>query len=98
MKRFFDAELETLRSELFRMGEGVIVQLQDVLRAYHERDSDLADQVIAADNEIDDLEIRIDEEAIRYMSLRSPVATQLRVLVTAMKASHEFERAGDEIT
>jgi phosphate transport system protein len=47
---------------------------------------------------IDDLEVRIDEEAIRYISLRSPIATELRVIVTAMKASQNFERAADEIT
>ncbi len=98
MKRFFDAELESLRSNLFRMGGLVIIQLREVLRAYREKDTSLAERLVQADNEIDELEVRIDEEAIRYMSLRSPVATQLRVLVTAMKASHEFERAGDEIT
>jgi len=98
MKRFFDNELETLRSDLFRMGEQVIAQLQTVLRAYAERDPQLAQQVITADNAIDDLEVRIDDEAIRYISLRSPVATQLRVVVTGMKASHDLERAADEIT
>lgn len=98
MKRFFDNELETLRSDLFRMGEQVIAQLRHVLQAYGERDPQLAQQVIAGDNEIDDLEMRIDDEAIRYISLRSPVATELRVIVTGMKASHDLERAADEVT
>ena len=98
MKRFFDSELETLRSNLFRMGELVMAQLRTVLKAYAESDPAVAQQAIAADQEIDDLEIRIDEEAIRYISLRSPIATELRVIVTGMKASHDFERAGDEIT
>lgn len=98
MKRFFDDELESLRSNLFLMGEKVIAQLRLAMRAFVESDPDLAQQAIDADNEIDDLELLIDEEAIRYMSLRTPVATRLRVIVTGMKASHEFERAGDEIT
>lgn len=98
MKRFFDSELETLRSDLFRMGEQVIAQLRSVLEAYANRDPQLAQRVIAGDNDIDDLEVRIDDEAIRYISLRSPVATELRVVLTGMKASHDLERAADEVT
>jgi len=98
MKRFFDTELETLRSDLFRMGEKVIANLRSALRAYAERDADLARLVIGADDEIDDLEVQIDDEAIRYLSLRTPVATELRVVLTGMKASHELERAADEVT
>lgn len=98
MKRFFDTELETLRSDLFRMGEKVIANLRAALKAYAERDANLARFVIGADDEIDDLEVSIDEEAIRYLSLRTPVATELRVVLTGMKASHELERAADEVT
>lgn len=98
LKRFFDAELETLRTDLFRMGERVIAQLRAAVKAYTDSDPALAQQVIDGDNELDELEVRIDEEAIRYMSLRAPIATELRVVITGMKASHDFERAGDEIT
>lgn len=98
MKRFFDSELESLRSDLFRMGEQVIALLRSVLEAYAKRDPQLAQRVIAGDNEIDNLEVRIDDEAIRYISLRAPIATDLRTIVTGMKASHELERAADEIT
>lgn len=98
MKRFFDTELETLRSDLFRMGEKVIANLRSALKAYAERDADLARFVIGADDEIDDLEVRIDDEAIRYLSLRTPVATELRVVLTGMKACHDLERAADEVT
>jgi phosphate transport system protein len=98
MKRFFDTEIESLRSDLLHMGEKVISQLRLALKAYAEHDPAIADEVIAADNDIDDFEMRIDEESIRYMGLRSPIATELRILVTGMKASHDLERAGDEIT
>jgi phosphate transport system protein len=98
MKRFFDSELETLRSDLFRMGGKVIDNLRSALKAYAARDTDLARLVIGADDEIDDLEVSIDEEAIRYLSLRTPVATELRVVLTGMKACHELERAADEVT
>ena len=98
MKRFFDSELESFRSNLVLMGETAVRQVQQAMKALVEADLSLADQVAAADDELDQLEIKIDEEAIRYMSLRSPVATELRLVIVGMKASHDLERVGDEAT
>jgi phosphate transport system protein len=98
MKRFFDAELENFRSNLMQMGERSIEQTRLAMRALTESDLSLADKVIAADDEIDKLEVQIDEEAIRYMTLRGPVASELRLVVVGMKASHDLERVGDEAT
>ena len=98
MKRFFDAELEQFRTDLVRMGEIAVRQLRDTMRALQERNVPLAEQVIAADDELDELEVRIDEEAIRYLNLRAPVASELRLMIVAMKASHDLERVGDETT
>ena len=98
MTRFFDSELETFRSSLILMGETSIRQVRDALTALVGSDIALADRVIAADDEIDRLEIRIDDEAIRYMNLRAPIATELRLVIVGMKASHDLERVGDEAT
>jgi len=98
MKRFFDAELENFRSNLLQMGERAIEQARLAMRSLTESDINLADKVIAADDEIDRLEVKIDDEAIRYMTLRGPVASELRLVVVGMKASHDLERVGDEAT
>ncbi|MBC8008804.1 MAG: phosphate signaling complex protein PhoU [Burkholderiales bacterium] len=98
MKRFFDSELETFRSDLLRMGEVAVRQVRDALQALVTGDIKLAERVIAADDELDDLEKRIDTEAIRYMNLRAPIATELRLVIVGMKASHDLERVGDEAT
>jgi phosphate transport system protein len=98
MKRFFDAELENFRSNLLQMGERAIDQARLSMRSLTESDIGLADKVIAADDEIDRLEVKIDDEAIRYMTLRGPVASELRLVVVGMKASHDLERVGDEAT
>jgi phosphate transport system protein len=98
MKRFFDAELETFRSHLMLMGETAIRQVRDALKALVDGDVGLADRVVAADDELDKLEMEIDDEAIRYMNLRAPVATELRLVIVGMKASHDLERVGDEAT
>lgn len=98
MKRFFDAELEALRTDLLQMGDRAIDQTRRAVRALAEGDLALADKVIAADDEIDKFEVQIDEEAIRYMTLRGPVASELRLVIVGMKASHDLERVGDEAT
>jgi phosphate transport system protein len=98
MKRFFDSELETFRSHLLMMGEKSMEQVRQALKALVEGNVALADQVIAADDEIDRLEMSIDDEAIRYMNLRAPIATELRLVIVGMKASHDLERVGDEAT
>ena len=98
MKRFFDAELENFRSHLLQMGERAIDQTRLAMRALTEADLALADKVIRADDELDRLEVQIDDEAIRYMTLRGPVASELRLIVVGMKASHDLERVGDEAT
>lgn len=98
MKRYFDTELEAFRTDLLLMGETSIRQVQDALKALVNADIALADHVIAADDEIDRLEIKIDDEAIAYMNLRAPVATELRLVIVGMKASHDLERVGDEAT
>jgi phosphate transport system protein len=98
MKRFFDSELESFRSHLLLMGQKAIEQVRAAVKALVEADVRLAENVIAADDELDRLEIEIDDEAIRYMSLRAPVASELRLVIVGMKASHDLERVGDEAT
>ena len=98
MKRFFDVELESFRSHLILMGEKSMEQVRRSLKALVDSNISLADQVIAADDEIDKLEVEIDDAAIRYMNLRAPIATELRLVIVGMKASHDLERVGDEAT
>jgi phosphate transport system protein len=98
MKRFFDTELETFRTQLVLMGGKAIEHVSLALRALTESDAALAQNVISADDEIDRLEIAIDDEAVRYMNLRAPIATDLRLVIVGMKASHDLERVGDEAT
>ncbi len=98
IRRFSDAELETMRMHLMRMGLIAIGQVRFAMKALVDNDAALARKVIADDDELDDLEVQIDDEAISYISLRGPVAGDLRLLIVGMKASHDLERVGDEAT
>ncbi|MDX2110445.1 MAG: phosphate signaling complex protein PhoU [Verrucomicrobiota bacterium] len=96
MKRFFHTELEAFRSNLALMGQKSIENVRVSMQALQEQNMALADEALRKDDEIDDLEILIDAEAVRYMSLRSPLAQDLRLLMVGMKVSHDMERVGDE--
>jgi phosphate transport system protein len=98
LRRFFDAELESLRSHLILMGETAVAQTRNAVKALADGDADLARRVIAADDQLDQLEVKIDDEVARFLNLRAPVASDLRLLIVAMKAGHDLERVGDEAT
>lgn len=98
MKRYFHEELENVRSHLMLMGEKAIENVEMVMRALLDADAATAQKVIDADDAIDSIEKQIDDEVARYISLRAPVARDLRLLFVAIKASHDLERVGDEAT
>ncbi|OPZ73357.1 MAG: hypothetical protein BWY82_01154 [Verrucomicrobia bacterium ADurb.Bin474] len=97
-KRFYHAELQELRDHLLLMATLAIESVSNTIQALESFDMDTAERVIRDDDQLDELEIRIDAEATRYISLRAPVASDVRLVMVAMKASHELERIGDEAT
>lgn len=96
MKRYFHEELEAVRSNLMLMGEKSVEITNSAMKALLEGDRILADNVIDSDDVINEIETQIDDEVARYISLRAPVARDLRLLFVAVKASHDLERVGDE--
>lgn len=98
MKRFFHVELEDFRSSILLMGEKAIEIVRMAVQSLVDQDLELAQSLKRRDDSIDELEKVVDAEAIRYISLRAPVAGELRLLTVGMKVGHELERVGDEAT
>jgi phosphate transport system protein len=95
VERHLDIELEDLKKKLLLMGGSVESQLQDVLQALIERDSDLAIRVVENDLHINTIDVEIDEACLRLLALHHPTAGDLRFITTAMKISSELERISD---
>lgn len=93
--RAFDEELNQLRSMISRMGGLAESQLMVATEALNERDEDKAQRVIAGDHALDVLEQEVEKIAIVMIALRSPMADDLRELVSALKVSSVLERIGD---
>src|SRR5208337_3002992 len=70
-------------------------QIVDATRALVERDTDLAEHVIATDPTIDTMQHEIEEKAILTIARRQPMAVDLREIVGAMRVCNDLERIGD---
>ncbi len=96
MKRFYQHELEDLRTKLILIGEKANEAARIAIDGLLENDLGKINQALALDDAIDALEVEIDQASVRYITLRSPVSSDVRSILVAIKASHDLERAGDE--
>jgi phosphate transport system protein len=95
VKEHFSEQLEGLRRNLILMGGEVERQIQHAIEALTEVDEKKAAGVIAADAEIDRMEMVVEEQAVYLLALQQPVAVDLRFLVAALKINNDLERIGD---
>jgi phosphate transport system protein len=95
MARHFHEELEALKSRLVAMAGIAEEQVRLAVQALMERDQAKAEEVIARDEQIDELEVEIDDLAISLLALQQPMARDLRFIAMAMKISNDLERVGD---
>lgn len=93
--RSYDEELASLTDEIIRMGAYAEQQIARAMRALVDRDDELAEQVIEADQTVDRFEEEIDQHAIRMLATRQPMAVDLRVISMSLKVSNDLERISD---
>jgi phosphate transport system protein len=92
-----DHELDELRQKLLLMASRAEQSVERATQGLAQRNSDLASRIKEEDKAIDQLEIEIDDLAIRLLA-KAPLAQQLRLITVAMKISRDLERVGDEAT
>jgi len=92
----FEESLQILRNDALMMGSLTDRNLANSRRGLFERDEDWCNTVIADDEEIDDLEVLIDQNGIDLMLRFSPMASDLRTVVSTMKLSMNLERTADQ--
>jgi phosphate transport system protein len=96
MQRHFHEELEALKQTLLAMGGLVEDQIRRVMTALLERDSDLAQEVIDRDRQVNAYDVEVDEKCVELLALHQPTAGDLRFITTAMKIVTDLERIGDQ--
>lgn len=91
----FDTELAKLKDIVARMGGLAEAHIVMAVQALMDRDSGAAAQVVTDDAKVDALERDANEQVVRLLALRTPVADDLRVAITGLKLSGELERVSD---
>ncbi|MDT4840203.1 Phosphate-specific transport system accessory protein PhoU [compost metagenome] len=93
----FDAELNSISSQVLEMGGLVESQLHQAVYALVHMSMESADQVIENENRINQMEMQIDHEIISTIGRRQPTARDLRFLMAISRTTQNLERAGDEV-
>ena len=91
----FEAELQKISTRIAEMGGMAEANLAAAIEAIMKRDSERAEIVIRSDPEIDAMELVIEQEAVRIIALRQPMASDLREVIAAMRIAGDIERIGD---
>ncbi|RII41835.1 phosphate signaling complex protein PhoU [Galactobacter valiniphilus] len=95
MRKVFQAELQTIGEDLAEMTSLVADAFERAWESFTTADTELAQEVIAADARIDFKQNQLDERAIDVLALQGPVASDLRMIVGSLRMSASLERMGD---
>jgi len=91
----FQAELDQLEASLQEEGALVLRVLRGALNALGSRDVELADEVIAFDDDVDELYLRIEADIESLLARQTPVATDLRLVLALLHTNLHLERMAD---
>lgn len=91
----FEEDLLNLHNQFYEMGMMVSSAVHKSVRAYIKHDKALAKEVIDHDVEINDMEVKLEKKSFEMIALQQPVTTDLRMIITVMKASSDLERMAD---
>ncbi|MFO1082833.1 MAG: phosphate signaling complex protein PhoU [Reyranellaceae bacterium] len=94
LKRF-DEELERLSATISEMGGLAESQFAQSLVALREGDTETAERVIADDARVDALDLAVQDQTVRLLALRQPMAVDLRMILSSIKIAAALERIAD---
>jgi len=88
-------EIERLKKHILTVCAMVEERVRMSARAVARMDLTLAEEVVAADTELDLMEIEVEEECLKTLALNQPVAHDLRFIAAVLKINNDLERLGD---
>jgi phosphate transport system protein len=88
-------DLEQLKKDILTMGAMVEEAILKATNSLVHRRPDLAEEVIANDDVIDQKELAVENECLKLLALHQPVAKDLRFIIAIMKVNNDLERMGD---
>jgi phosphate transport system protein len=95
MRTTFQEELDLLEATLQEEGQLVLRALRGAIKALEQRDEELADEVIAFDDDVDQRYVRIEEGIQLLLARQTPVASDLRLVLAILHVNLHLERMAD---
>jgi phosphate transport system protein len=95
MRDHYQEQLDGLAGGLADMCSQVAAALDKATRALLDADLRLAEEVISEDIKVDEIRASAEEKAFALLALQAPVATDLRIVVSAIHGAGDIERMGD---
>jgi phosphate transport system protein len=95
MKRHFENELTYLKEAVLELSQEAEQAVREAICAVGGADTENARKIIDNDEQIDQKEIRIEEECLKILALHQPMAGDLRYIIALLKMNNEIERIGD---
>lgn len=95
MTKHFEKEIDRLKKKILTLSALVEESVWKAVKSIEDRDIGLASKVIAADHEVDTMEVEVEEECLKVLALHQPVAADLRFVVAVIKMNSDLERIGD---
>lgn len=94
-RRRYHEQLDRMKADTVRLGAMAIEAIGAGTHALLDADLARAEQVVAADQLIDELTFSIEEDAYVVLARQNPMARDLRAIVAILRVIHEVERCGD---
>ncbi|HSW39099.1 MAG TPA: phosphate signaling complex protein PhoU [Acidobacteriota bacterium] len=91
-----DEKIQNLLKRLLLMGRLTESMIQTALRVLVERDEGLGNEIFKKEKQVNDLQIEIDDTAVKLTALQQPMGTNVRFLFMASRIATELERIGDQ--
>jgi len=91
----FVREMEHLHRDILSMCSAVEELIHDAVDGLKHGLSELAQEISGRDHEVDEWDVRIEEECLKILALYHPVANDLRRVAVVMKITAELERVAD---
>jgi len=93
--KHLEKELQYLKEEVSEMWKLVLSQLEKAKQSYLNKDVELAREIVSREKRVDAFELKIESDCENYIALYSPVAVDLRLVLSLIKISITLERIGD---
>ena len=90
-----EKELQALKEEVSQMWRLVLSQLEKAKQSFLNADIEMAREIASREKRVDAFELKIDSDCENYIALYSPVAIDLRLVLSLIKISSTLERIGD---